>query len=202
LGFLEKTWQMSLGSDAVGFKITTGQNAMVLATVLEDEGVCKIIVRRRSRLRTYISEKIAFATGQWEVYSNADLVPRPRVDLVLSELEAMVARNESFYREVEDVLTRRGQQWHTVWYETMLDADTHREILDFLSLEDDVALVPSSVKQNPTDIALLLNDAKAVRTGLAGTPFIEELEDALADRTERFGAVETPARGGRLDARV
>ncbi|MDQ3982524.1 MAG: sulfotransferase, partial [Actinomycetota bacterium] len=164
LGFLAKVWRLDLGHAAVGFKLTAGSTspasiepdllapaqpiARVLKHVVAERQVLKVVVKRRSRVSTYLSEKVANTLDQWEAYDARDLLPRPRVSLELAELAALVRRNDFFYEHVEGGLRSTGQRWLTLWYEDLLDPALHRGVLRFLG-HPYRPLVPRAVKQNP-----------------------------------------------------
>lgn len=197
LGFLAKVWRLDLGHAAVGFKLTTGSAslasieqdllaparplALVLSHVVAEREVLKVIVKRRSRVSTYLSEKVANTLDQWEAYDARDLLPRPWVSFELTELEALVRRNDFFYEHVEGRLRSTGQRWLTLWYESLLDPALHREVLRFLG-QPYRPVVPRAVKQNPVDVELLLDDLERARAQVAGTQFERELEDACGGR--------------------
>ena len=82
IAFLGRVWETHFNHQCVGFKWTRGQNEQVLAHVLGDASIKKIVLRRRNRVKTYVSEMIAKQTEQWEVYRQHELVlPRPRVTI-------------------------------------------------------------------------------------------------------------------------
>ncbi len=99
--FLIASGKQGQTTTCVGFKWTRGQNEDVLKSVVEDTGVKKIVLRRRNRIKTYVSEKIAQETQQWEVYSRHELtMPRPRIHVDAEELLQHIAINQHFYAEL------------------------------------------------------------------------------------------------------
>jgi LPS sulfotransferase NodH len=177
LAFLERLWSMPLGNRCVGFKMTRGQNEQVLANVLRDPGVRKIVLKRRNRIKTYVSSLVAERSGQWEVYSDADLIePRPKVELNLTDLRKNMAANEAYYGEIETALRSCGQDALAVSYEDLESTAEHARLLAYLGVENtSVPLVARSVKQNPTDLKRLVANYDEVLNELQGTELVAEL---------------------------
>ena len=71
--FLQRVWDHPQGASCVGFKMTRGQNRDIMQNVIEDPGVLKILLYRRNRLKTFISEQLARQTDRWEVYAWEEL---------------------------------------------------------------------------------------------------------------------------------
>ena len=100
LGFLQRVWERQAEDYqlSVGFKWTRGQNDSRLTACLDDSNVKKIVLKRRNRIKTFISEKIAQRTQQWEVYSQPELIwPRPQVTVDRDELFDHISLNNQFY---------------------------------------------------------------------------------------------------------
>ncbi len=70
----EKNYKSFLDSVAIGdqqyfgFKIFPGQNDLALDHFLNDSSIKKIILERRNRLRSYVSQCISIETGKWDRY--------------------------------------------------------------------------------------------------------------------------------------
>lgn len=179
LGFLELVWQTGGDEMAVGFKWTRGQEQRVLSSVLKDAGVKKIILRRRNRIKTYVSERIAQATHQWEVYSPQDLMlPRPRIEVDDADLREHIASNEHFYAEIMDTLARPSQPHLLLDYETLLQREVQVRIFEFLEVASpQTPPVPGSVKQNPSDLRETIANFAELSSRLTGSELITELYD-------------------------
>ena len=176
-GFLEKLWSRTLGRKCVGFKMTRGQNDDVLCNVLLDPGVRKIVLKRRNRIKTYVSTLIAERSGQWEVYSGSELVgPGPRVDLKVEQLCEHIRINESYYAGINGLLDSTGQRSLVVDYENLASTEQGSAILAFLGVGDEARrLVPRSVKQNPADLRLLISNYDELLGSLQGSELFHEL---------------------------
>ena len=97
------------GVTSVGFKWTRGQSPTILEHVLNETTIKKIVLRRRNRVKTFLSEKIAQRTQQWEVYEQRDLVESPMIHVDEAELRTHVNMNEAFYRDL-DLAVAASQQ--------------------------------------------------------------------------------------------
>ena len=106
--------------------MTRGQNEQALANVLADPGVHKIVLKRKNRIKTYVSSLIAEQSGQWEVYSDADLIePRPKVELSVSDVRRHMAENEAHYSQIKNVLQCSAQNALAVAYEDLDSSAEH-----------------------------------------------------------------------------
>ena len=175
--FLERLWTTRLGRRCTGFKYTRGQNETVLATLLDDRDVRKIVLRRNNRLKTYVSAKIAEQTGQWEVYRESDLVAdKPKIVVDFEDFRRHAAENERFHAQIEDVLDRTGQESLHVNYERLLDEDEQLRWLRFLGVTRlSVPLMAASVKQNPTDLRRIVSNYDELLIAMRGTVMEAEL---------------------------
>jgi LPS sulfotransferase NodH len=163
--FLERLWTERLGHSCVGFKMTRGQHQEVVALVVHDPGIRKIVLRRGNRVKTYVSTLIAEQLGQWEVYRATDLIePRPRVTLDLSDLKKHIAENQAYFTEIENTLQSTGQRSLQIAYEDLGNRVEHARLLDFLGVTcRSLPLKARSVKQNPADLrSLVANFDEAV----------------------------------------
>jgi LPS sulfotransferase NodH len=180
LVFLNRLWSTNLGHRCVGFKMTRGQNEEVLRHVLFETAVRKIVLKRRNRIKTFVSSLIAERSGQWEVYSEADLVePRPKVELNVSDLHRSVAENEAYYVGIDSVLQSSGQEALAVAYEDLGDPVEHLRLLATLGVScRSGRLVARSIKQNPTDLRSLIANYDEVLDSLRGTEMAAELSSS------------------------
>ena len=179
LGFLSRIWEAHFGHRCVGFKMTRGQNQSVLDALLGDVRVHTIVLRRANRLKTYVSELRAQASGLWEVYDRAELAAsRPRVHVESGALHRHIADNEQFYAGVDAALARSGAPALRVTYERLFHEDEHRRILSFLGLrQGGVPLRAASVKQNSCDLRDLIDNYGELADAVRQTDLAAELDD-------------------------
>jgi LPS sulfotransferase NodH len=179
LDFLQRVWREEKEVSSIGFKMTRGQNETVMRSLLEDTGVLKIVLYRRNRLKTYVSELIARQTNQWEVYAGDELsteMPRLRVDI--GSLKEHSELNQRFYEEVNETLKATQQACIEMVYENIFSRSEHVRLLDFLGVKaTQVKLVHSSIKQNDNDLSTLIENFQELELALEGSEYLAELYD-------------------------
>ena len=68
--FLDRVWRTNLDRRAVGFKMCLWQHEPAYHAVLPDPRVRKIILKRRNRVKSFVSLLLARQTGEWVVYDD------------------------------------------------------------------------------------------------------------------------------------
>jgi hypothetical protein len=178
-GFLQRVWGNAQGASCVGFKMTRGQNDAVMRSLIEDSGVLKIVLYRKNRIKTFVSEQVARQTDQWEVYAGDERitdVPKLRVDVDL--LKAHADLNGRFYEEIRDSLNAKQQPCIEMFYENIFSASEHIRVLEFLGVEAArVSLVHSSIKQNDSDLRSRIENFQELEMALEGSDYLAELYD-------------------------
>jgi hypothetical protein len=179
VAFVARIWRRPEGRRCVGFKLTCGQAEPVLAHVLADRSLRKIVLRRRNRVKAYVSERIAERLDQWEVYDERQLDPvRPRVEVDAGRLRCHVEENERFYRGVEARLEESAQGCLRIDYEDLGSPGERARLLRFLDLEPEGAFLEArSVKQNPRDLREVVANFEDLAEALEGDPLRDELFD-------------------------
>ncbi len=179
LAFLERVWSTGRGYGAVGFKWTRRQNEDVLAAMVHDRSVKKIVLRRHNRIKTFISDKIAQLTQQWEVYSADDLQsPRPKIVVDRDELLEHIRTNAEFYRRLESALVAERQPFVETAYEWLFREEEQRKLLEYLEVGDPTCrLQAASVKQNPCDLRDLIANFDDCCAWAHGGELEQELND-------------------------
>ena len=179
LGFLDRVWQTGTDDTCVGFKWTRGQNQDVLKSVLEDTGVKKLVLRRRNRIKTYVSERIAQETQQWEVYSREELtMPRPRIHVDAVDLLQHIASNQHFYTEVSAAVKPSSQPHLELEYETLFDRRVQIRMFEFLAVcSPEIPPIAASVKQNSNDLQDTIANFDELAECLPDSDLINELFD-------------------------
>lgn len=137
IAFLQRVWDTPLGHTAVGFKLCWRQHEIAYRAVLADTSVRKIVLKRRNRVKTFVSLLRARQTGEWVVYDGDALRDeRPRIRVEPSELLDNVAFNDAYYAEIASTLAATSQESLTLFYEDLASAATLRRILEFLGVSD------------------------------------------------------------------
>jgi LPS sulfotransferase NodH len=182
LRFLGALWDRNLGHRCVGFKMTRGQNELVLRSVVDDRAIRKIVLKRRNRVKTYVSTLVAERLDQWEVYKPGELAePRPRVALGVDGLLANVALNAEFYASIDHALKATNQVALEIAYEDLARRSAHQGLLAGLGVSRrEFPLVPGSIKQNSADLRQVVDNFDEVLTLLGGSELAAEL-CSLAD---------------------
>jgi LPS sulfotransferase NodH len=178
LEFLARIWKAPMDHICVGFKMTHRQNEIVFDTVLNDPLVKKIVLRRKNRLKTYVSWLVAQQTGQWEVYRETDLARhRRKVPVDEAALRQHITENEQYWAHIECVLQTTRQDWVSVVYEKLLEqSDECERILQFLGVPTGLCrLEPKSIRQNPPDLRELICNFDDLDRAWRGTPLHAEL---------------------------
>ncbi len=175
LAFLARAWAADapdLGRRWVGFKMTDRQQPVVLAAVLDDPDVAKLVLRRDDPVRAFVSERIAEVLDQWEVYDSRDLArERPRVRVDPEELRAHIAATRGYYDEITGRMAASGQRWLELRYEALTDLDEQRRAFAFLGARPpDVPFAPRSVRQNGAPLAALITNYDELVRALQGGP--------------------------------
>src|SRR5436190_16183182 len=61
LWFLDRLWRAGFGKRVIGFKLNRGQNQEVFRNVVADDKIQKLVLVRKNRIKTFVSEQIAFS---------------------------------------------------------------------------------------------------------------------------------------------
>lgn len=177
IGFVERLWLKPLGFPCVGFKLTYRQNETLFPWLLAEKSIAKIVLRRRNRLRTYVSSLISERLDEWEVYRKEDLTrQRPRVEVDPEQFLERAAFNEAHYGEIRTALEESGQDRLETFYEELPELGEQNRILRFLGQEPTAkTLQASSIRQNPQELRDLVVNFDALANALDGSEFESEL---------------------------
>jgi LPS sulfotransferase NodH len=179
LGFLERLWNRSFGRPVVGLKFCRGQNRAAFEALLEDAAVQKIVMRRRNRVKTYVSEMVAQLTGEWESYQG--IRPpgeRIRIPVPAAGLFRYVEHNQTYYDEIDRRLAQSGQESIAVDYEDLFadGRDAVERVLSFLQVAADGApLAGATRKQSPSDLRRSIANFDELAEALRGSELEGEL---------------------------
>jgi riboflavin biosynthesis pyrimidine reductase len=176
-GFLRHVWSLPAGQAATGFKLNRDEDEGAVSLLLRDRGVRKILLRRRNRVRTYVSERVARQTGIWESYERGALAaaPLPRLRLDPADLLRHAALNAAYYAQLEAVMRADGQGWLDVFYEDLAQPGELARILTFLGQPLPAQLPSICHKRGPADLATVVENLDALRHALAGSDLADDL---------------------------
>jgi hypothetical protein len=180
--FLRRVWARPFGNQAVGFKLVAGQHAGAFGHVLSDQGVRNIILRRRNRLKKYVSARIADVEQNWTHYKYRfrpeDLKPI-QVEVRLPEFHAYLSQEQAFYDSIMGALPGASNRRLEVDYEDFFsDQTTLCEVLRFLAVEANPAgLEPATLKRNSRNLRDIITNFDELSQALRGTEYERELYD-------------------------
>jgi riboflavin biosynthesis pyrimidine reductase len=176
-GFLRHVWSLQAGQAATGFKLNRDEDEGAVSLLLRDRGVRKILLRRRNRVRTYVSELVARQTGIWESYEQAALAaaPLPRLRLDPADLRRHAALNAAYYAQLEAVMRVDGQGWLDTSYEDLAQPGELARILTFLGQPLPAQLPSICHKRGPADLGEVVQNLDALRRALAGSDLAADL---------------------------
>jgi len=177
--FLERIWFRPDGIKCTGFKFTHRQNKAVYQRLLTDPGIARIVLRRKNRMKTYVSQKISEVLSEWEVYRQQDLLQeRPRVTIDPQLFLERVAFDVAYYAEIREAMQAGKHPWIEVFYEDLFTPDTSHEILRFLGLNSaSNDLTTGSIKQNSCDLRDLITNYDELYRYFEATEYAAELAD-------------------------
>ncbi len=134
-----------------GFRFFHDHDPRVLAAVLPDPGCAKIILTRNA-LESYVSLKIAQATGQWKV-SNPKSIRAALARFDAAEFEAHLEAQHAFQRMLLRGLQTTGQAAFCLDYAEIGDVEVLNGLASFLGLKARLEAPDSTLKkQNPESL--------------------------------------------------
>lgn len=181
--FLARVWELPFGNSAVGFKLVAGQHQGAFAAVFADRQLRAIVLRRRNRLKKFVSALIAEREQMWTHYKHRfrqeDLKPI-RVAVKLSALAAYLDAENTFYDSLAAELSRQPKPWIEVFYEDLFaGSETVEGVLRFLGVEPQAhRLEPATHKRNSKRLEDLILNFDGLAREVAGTDLEPELHDA------------------------
>lgn len=177
IDFLRRVWGRSEGRLAVGFKLCLWQHETAYHAVVADRSVRKIILKRRNRIKTFVSLLLARQTGEWVVYDDSRRpAPRPAIHIDIAALKENVALHERYYRETEEALRQSDQAYVVLWYEDLFLPHALHQTLNLLSVRDCPARLRGQTwKLTPLALRDVIANFGAVEEALRGTDLAAEL---------------------------
>jgi LPS sulfotransferase NodH len=180
--FLDKVWAHPFGSSAVGFKLVAGQHPGAFASLFADSGVRMIVLRRRNRLKKFVSALVAEREQMWTHYKHRfrpeDLKP-VQVEVSLDGLGSYLAGEQAFYDGLMAELVRRPKPCVEVFYEDLFaGGEAIERLLRFLGVAAETqGLEPATHKRNSRRLADLIVNFHELAHQVAGTELEAELHD-------------------------
>ena len=173
--FIAEVWASCGDARAIGFKMNRDENDDAVRALLHDPSVRKILLRRRNRVRTYVSEEIAKLTGVWETYDSPADPTLPAVHVEADDLIRHSALNTAYYAMIEEALRASGQPWLDTHYEALGDSAEMAGILSFLGIAAQAPLSADSHKRAPVDLDAVVENFDELAGALQGTALLDDL---------------------------
>ncbi|GAB4260286.1 MAG: hypothetical protein Kow0013_03730 [Pararhodobacter sp.] len=177
------------GGRMVGFRLFHDHDPRIWDHVLDDRACAKIVLTRNP-LDSYVSRKIAAATGQWRL---GDVKTRKsgKATFDAAEFESFVRRLQETQAQIQKRLQTTGQTAFYIGYDDLNDIAVLNGLVRWLGVPSRITDLPRALKkQNPEPLEQKLTNPEDLRPGLA------RLDRFDLGRTPNF----EPRRGPMLDA--
>ncbi|PYF11838.1 LPS sulfotransferase NodH [Rhodobacter viridis] len=139
----------------------------VLSAMLEDRRCAKIVLTRNP-VESYVSLKLARATGQWKLGDAKHRKDTPQAAFDAAEFEAHLEGLQGFQIGLMRALQVTGQTAFYIDYEDAQDLEVLNGLAVWLGIEGRLSALPSSlVVQNPEALAEKVADFPAMEASLA-----------------------------------
>lgn len=174
-----------------GFRFFNDHDPRVLEEILHDPKCAKIILTRNP-MDSYVSLKIAQATGQWKL---TDVRKRKdsKVTFDGAEFARHVARLQAFQVEMMNTLQKSGQTAFYVAYEDLQDVEIMNGLAKFLGVDARLEELDGKLKrQNPSHISEKVENFDDISMAL------RELDQFNLARTPNF----EPRRGAAVPSYI
>ncbi len=160
-----------------GFRYFNDHDPRVLDSILSNRRCAKIILTRNP-IESYVSWKIAKATGQWKL-TNVKHARSGVVQFESAEFESHLDRLQEFQVLLLNRLQRSGQTAFYVAYEDLQDVEVMNGLAAFLGIEARIGALDAKLKkQNPEPLEDKVENFDAMERALA--------------RLDRFNLSRTP----------
>lgn len=193
-----------------GLRFFHDHDLRILPEIFADPACAKIVLTRNP-VESYVSWKIAQATGQWKL-TDAKHLKSAQVEFDGMEFERHVEKLQSFQISLQNELQRLGQAAFYLDYEDINDLDVLNGLARYLGVQPLARLDGGLKKQNPAAITDKLRNPEEVsasiarldRFNLSRTPNFEPRRTAAVPQfqaSHMAGLLHMPLRSG-PDAQV
>ncbi|WP_282092380.1 nodulation protein NodH [Epibacterium ulvae] len=150
-----------------GFRYFHDHDPRVLDTILSDPRCAKIVLTRNP-LDSYVSLKIAEATGQWKL-TNVTRRKEAQAHFDAAEFAAHVDALQQFQISLQGQLQRSGQSAFYVAYEDLQDVAVMNGLARWLGAKAQLEGLDDSLKrQNPSSVVSKVHNSEEMIAALAG----------------------------------
>ncbi|MEM1373702.1 MAG: sulfotransferase family 2 domain-containing protein [Pseudomonadota bacterium] len=149
-----------------GFRFFHDHHAAILDQILDDRRCGKVILTRNP-VESYVSWKIAQATGQWKL-TNATHHKASQIEFDRAEFEAHLGNLQAFQIALLNTLQKSGQTAFYVAYEDIQDIEIMNGLARFLGSATQLeGLSKNLKKQNPAPMSEKVANYEAMEASLA-----------------------------------
>lgn len=174
---LELLNRIKSGDDLGGFRFFHDHDPRVLNSCIDDLRCAKVILTRNP-LDSFVSWKIAQATGQWKL-TNATHSKSTAITFKPADFEAHLEAIQGFQVRVQRALQVSGQTAFYINYDDLRDVDILNGLAQFLGIGARLSNVNKKLKkQNPEPLEQKVSN-------------FDEMKESLA-RLDRFDLGRTP----------
>jgi LPS sulfotransferase NodH len=174
------------GTGLSGFRYFHDHDPRILPVVLADPRCAKVILTRNP-VESYVSWKIAQATGQWKL-TQAKRLKTAKAQFDAAEFTQHLDQLQAFQMRLMHGLQTSGQTAFYIDYEDINDTDVLNGLARFLGVETALAAPDGTLKkQNPEDISEKVENYAEMETALA------QLDRFNLARTPNFEPRRAPA---------
>ncbi|MEJ8562193.1 nodulation protein NodH [Yoonia sp. GPGPB17] len=174
------------GDDLAGFRYFHNHDPRVLDTCIDDPRCAKIILTRNP-LDSFVSWKIAQATGQWKL-TNATHSKSVAITFDPAEFEAHLDAIQAFQLRIQRTLQVTGQTAFHINYDDLRDVDVLNGLARFLGVDARLPNVNKKLKkQNPEPLEQRVKNYDEMTQALA------RLDQFVLARTPHFEPNRGPA---------
>lgn len=150
-----------------GFRYFHDHDPRVFDTIMEDD-TCAKIVLTRNPVDSYVSWKIAQATGQWKL-TDMKAHKAAQADFDAVEFEAHLEALQAFQLTLMSRLQSLGQTAFYVAYEDLQSVDVMNGIARYLGVDEALEGLDKNLKkQNPSPISAKVSNFDVMAEALAG----------------------------------
>ncbi|MBT5149504.1 MAG: glycosyltransferase [Candidatus Peribacter sp.] len=171
--FLNGIWKSTHTRSIIGFKLIFDQSPEALEAVVNDTDVQKIIIRRKNRVRQYVSFQIALQSKVWGV-RNGEQTQSANITIDPELFKEYASHVEYHYSQLLKRLEDSGQEYVEIYYEEVMGPNREKymeKICTFLGAEYKEGLSASLIKQNAGPLSKVIENYEEVEAALKGTQF-------------------------------
>ena len=149
-----------------GFRLFHDHDPRVVDAVLPEPRIAKVVLGRNP-LESYVSLKIAQATGQWRL-TNPKMAKSAKARFDGAEFDAMVEAQAAFRARISRTLQTTGQSAFWLDYGEIGELDVVNGIAAFLGITARLDALPGKLKrQNPGEVAAKVENPDEMKAHLA-----------------------------------